>query len=59
MDNILNVRMEAFMKKEETEIIKAKFKVKTQIILETGILRDFNNCHITIKTEFIIVIQKN
>lgn len=32
------------MKKEEIEIIKVKFKVKTQSILEIGISRDFNDC---------------
>lgn len=44
------------MKKKEIEIIKVKFKVKTRIILETGALRDFNSCRMTIKAKFIIVI---
>ena len=29
MENTLNVGMEAFMKKEETEIMETKFKAKT------------------------------
>ena len=51
--------MKAFMKNEETKIMEAKFKAKTQIILETSTSRDFNGCHMTIKAESIIVIQKN
>lgn len=51
--------MEAFIKEKETKIIKAKFKAKTQTILETGILKDFNNCHMTIKVKFTIVVHKN
>ena len=51
--------MEAFMKKKETEIIKAKFKAKTQTILQTGASRDFNGYRMTIKAEFIMVVQKN
>lgn len=31
-DNTLNIRIETFMKKEEVEIIEAKFKPKTRII---------------------------
>lgn len=38
--------------------MEAKFKVKTQIILRTGILEDFNGCHMTIKAESIMVMQK-
>ena len=59
INNTLNVRTEAFMKKKETEIIEAKFKAKTQTILETGASRDFNGCRITIKAKSIIVVQKN
>lgn len=39
--------------------MEAKFKAKTPTILQTGALRDLNNCCMTIKVEFIIVIQKN
>ena len=46
------------MKKKETEIIKAKFKAKTQTILQIGASRDFNGCRMTIKAEFIMIIQK-
>ena len=55
-DDILNVGTEAFMKKEKTEIMEVKFKVKTRIILETGTLGDFNGCRMTIEAEFIIVV---
>ena len=55
-DNTLNIRIEAFMKKEETKIMKVKFKAKTQTILETGASEDFNGCHITIKAESIIIV---
>ena len=58
-DNTLNIGTEAFIKKEETEIIEAKFKAKTRIILEIGTTGDFNGCHITIKAESIMVVQKN
>lgn len=58
-DNILNIGTIIFMKKEEIEIMEDKFKVKTQTILETGTSRDFNSCCITIKAEFIMVVQKN
>lgn len=58
-DNIFNVRTEAFMNKEETKIIEFKFKTKSQTILESGISGDFNGCHMTIKVEFNIVVQKN
>ena len=47
------------MKKEETKIMEAKFKAKTQTFLETGISGDFNGCCITIKAKSIMVIQKN
>lgn len=50
IDNILNVGTEAFgIKKEETKIIEAKFKAKTQIILETSVLEDFNGYYMIIK----------
>ena len=49
----------AFMKKEETEIMDAKFKGKTQTILKIEASGDFNGYHMTIKAESIIVVQKN
>ena len=58
-DNTLNVGTETFMKKEETKIIKANFKAKTQTILQTGTARDFNGCRMTIQNESIMVVQKN
>ena len=51
--------MEAFMKKEEKEIINAKFKVKNQTMLETGISGDFNSCRITIEAKSIMIVHKN
>ena len=33
MDNILNIGIEVFIKKEETEIMNVKFKVKTRTVL--------------------------
>ena len=59
MDDTLNVGTEAFMKKEETEIVEAKFKAKTRIILEIGVSEDFNGCRMTIEAESIMVVQKN
>ena len=58
-DDTLNVGMEAFMRKEKSEIIEAKFKAKTQTILGTGASRGFNHYCIIIEAEFIMVIQKN
>ena len=58
-DDTLNVGTEAFMKKEETEIMEAKFKAKTRTILETGASGDFNGCRMTIEAESIMVVQKN
>lgn len=58
-DNILNIRPEIFMQKEETEIMEVKFKAKIQTILKTVALRDFNNYRMTIEAEFIMVVQKN
>lgn len=58
-DNPLNVGLEAFMKKEETEIIEAKFKAKTQITLETGVQRNLNGSHMTIKAKSTMLVQKN
>ena len=46
------------MKKEETEIMEAKFKAKIQTILETGSSRNFNGDCMTIKAESIMVVQK-
>ena len=54
-DDTLNVGIEAFMKKEETEIIEARFKAKTQTILETDASGAFNSCRMTIEVESIIV----
>lgn len=56
IDNTLNVEMEVFIKKEETEIMKAKFKAKTQTILETGASGDFNGYWMTIKAKYIMVV---
>ena len=58
-DNTLNIKTESFMKKEETAIIEAKFKAKTQTILETSALEDFNAYRITIEAKSIMVVQKN
>ncbi len=58
-DDTLNVGTETFMKKKEKEILEAKFKAKTQTMLETGVSGDFNGCRMTIKAESIMVIQKN
>ena len=58
-DNTLNVGTEAFMKKKKTEIIEAQFKAKNQTILETDISEDFNGYYMTIKADFIMVVQKN
>lgn len=52
-DNTLNVRIEAFIKKEETKIIEAKFKAKTQTILKTCVSRNFNGCFMIIEVESI------
>ena len=41
------------------EIIKTKFKTKIQTILETYALEDFYGGNMTIKAEFIIIVQKN
>lgn len=56
IDNTLNVEIEVFIKKEETKIMKAKFKAKTQTILEIGESGDFNSCWMTIKGEYIMVV---
>ena len=58
-DDTLNVGTEAFMKKEETEIIEAKFKAKNQTILKTSASGDFNAYYMTIKAKSIMVMQKN
>ncbi len=47
------------MKKEEKEIIKAKFKAKNQTILKTSVSGDFNSCHMIIRAESIMIKQKN
>lgn len=59
IDNTLNVRIEVFMKKKETKIIKTKFNAKTWIILEIGISKNFNGYYMTIEAKAIIVVQKN
>lgn len=58
-DDTLNIEAEIFMKKEEREIIEAKFKTKTPTILKTGASRDFNSCRRTIEAKSIMVVQKN
>ena len=55
-NNTLNIGTEAFMKKEEKEIIEAKFKVKNRTILEIGVSGDFNGYRMTIGAEFIMVV---
>lgn len=47
------------MNKEEIEIMEANFKAKSQIMLETGISRDFNGLHMTIKDKAIMIVQKD
>lgn len=44
------------MNKKEAEIIEVKFKAKSQIILKTGTLKDFNDCYMIIENKSIIVI---
>lgn len=51
--------MKTLINKEEIEIIEAKFKAKSQTILEKGVLGDFNSCRMTFKAKSIIIIQKN
>lgn len=58
-DNTLNIGKDTFKKKEEKEIIEAKFKAENQIIIEIGISRNFNGCCIIIKAKSIMIIQKN
>ncbi len=58
-DNTFNVGTETFMKKEEKEILEAKFKVKTQTILETSVSGNFNGYCMKIEVESIVVVQKN
>lgn len=55
-DNTLNIRIEAFMKNKETEIMETKFKAKTQTILETGTLGYFHDCRMTIEPESIMIV---
>lgn len=55
-NNIFNNKIEVFMNKEEAETTEAKFKAKSQIILETGTSEDFNSCYIIIKAESIMII---
>lgn len=58
-DNTFNIGIERFINKKEAEITKAKFKAKSQTILKISALRDFNDYHMTIKAESIIIVQKN
>ena len=55
-DNTFNIGIKAFMNKEEVEITEAKFKAKSQIILETGASRNFNGCRMTIEAESIMIM---
>lgn len=55
INNTFNIKMEAFIYKKKTKIIKAMFKAKTQTILKTGISRDFDNYCITIKAKSIMI----
>lgn len=47
------------MKIEEIEIMEAKFKAKTQILIEISIFREFNSYYMTIKAKAIMIVQKN
>lgn len=56
-NNILNITIKIFINKEEIEIIKAKFNIKSQIrVLEITTLADFHNCHIIIENKFIVIV---
>ena len=55
-DDTLNIATKAFMNKEETKIIEAKFKAISEKILETGTSRDFNACCMTFEAKFIMVV---
>ncbi len=56
IDDIIHIGTEIFIKKEETEIIEAKFKAKIQIIQEISTPGDFNVCYMIIKAKSIIVV---
>lgn len=56
-NHTFNVRTKILINKKEVKIIEAKFKVKSQIMLEAGISRNFNNCDMMIKDKIIIIIQ--
>lgn len=58
-NNTFNVRTKAFINKEKKKIIEAKFKAKSQIMLETGTSQNFNGYYMTIEDKTIIIIQKN
>lgn len=47
------------MNKKKTEIIKAKFKIKSLIMLETKMSKEFHGYHIIIKDKSIMVMLKN
>lgn len=47
-----------FINKKKVEIINAKFKVKSQIMLEISVSKDFKGCRMTIEDKSIMVMQK-
>lgn len=51
--------METFMINKKIEIIEAKFKTKSQILLEISVSEDFRGYYMIIKDESILVIVKN
>lgn len=55
-NDILNIEMETFMNTKEAKIIKAKFKAKWQIILETSTLKDFNGYYMTTEDKSVIIV---
>lgn len=55
-NNTSNIKTKIFINKEKVKIIEAKFKTKSQIILENIISRDFNSCYMIIKDKSIIVV---
>lgn len=58
INSTLNIRMKALIKKEETKIIEAKFKAKSQTILETNTSGDFYNCCMTIEADLLWLYRK-
>lgn len=47
------------MNKQEIEITEAKFKAKSQTILETSASKNIHNYYMTIKAKSRMVIQKH